>query len=280
MVPFKKILCPTDFSEPSYEAIKSASELASHFESELCIVHVISPVPIIPMGAEPSTFNVTLYEKELEVSSKRSLEEVVKQLESKELKTRLIALRGNPVDEIVRIADEENVDLIVIATRGRTGLDCLIFGSVAEKVVRLASCPVLLIPHPQEDVKEAGLESKESEPSESEKDPSYISSLIQKPKEIVLEKKKAYQEKIEAQLKDWEPKIDALKTKADKVKTDAQLTYKEQIEILRQKQEAARQKLRELKDSGEDAWGEVKVGVDKAIEDIKEAFSRAKAKFK
>src|SRR3972149_1705749 len=85
--PFTRILCPTDFSEPSYEAIKAASELASHFESELCIVHVISPVPI-PMGAEPSAFNVSLYEQELEVSSKRSLEEVFKKLESKDLKAR------------------------------------------------------------------------------------------------------------------------------------------------------------------------------------------------
>jgi nucleotide-binding universal stress UspA family protein len=97
------------------------------------------------MGAEPSAFNVALYEQELMASSKRSLEEVLNHLETKEVKARLIVVRGNAADEIIRIADEEKVDLIVIATRGLTGLDRLIFGSVAEKVVRLARCPALTV---------------------------------------------------------------------------------------------------------------------------------------
>ena len=282
MFPFKKILCPTDFSEPSYEAIKAAGELAYHFGSELHIVHVIAPVPIIPVpiGPEPSAFNVSSYEQELDVSSKRALEEVVNQLESKELKTRLIALRGDPAEEILRTVDEENVDLIVIATRGRTGLDRLIFGSVAEKVVRLAKCPVLLIRRPMEVVKGVSPEIQKLESIEPEKVSYDMSSLIQKPKEIILEKQKACQEKIETQLKEWEPKIDALKAKADKAKIDAQAMYKERIENLRQKQEAARQKLQELKGSGEEAWGELKVGLDKALEDLKEAFDRSKSKFR
>jgi murein L,D-transpeptidase YcbB/YkuD len=107
-----------------------------------------------------------------------------------------------------------------------------------------------------------------------------MSSLIQKQKDIILEKKKAYQEKIEAQLKDWGPKIDALKVKADKTKADAQAIYKQQIENLWMKQEAARQKLQKIKDSGEEAWGELKVGLDKALEDLKEAFDRSKSKFR
>ncbi|HSB06750.1 MAG TPA: universal stress protein [Thermodesulfobacteriota bacterium] len=279
MLPFKKILCPTDFSEPSYEALKTAGELAYHFGSELCIIHVVSPVPPMPTGVEPTAFDVILYEEELMASSKRSLEEVINQLETKEVKARLITLRGDAAGEIVRIADEENMDLIVIATRGRTGSDRLIFGSVAEKVGRLAPCPVLLIRHPQEKGK-ARPEPKESVPLESEKTLSDIGSLIQKPKEIIFEKKKAYQEKIETQLKEWEPKIDALKTKADKAKTDAQAMYKEQVENLRTKQEAARQKLQELRDSGGEAWEEVKVGLDKAIEDLKQTFNRARSKFR
>jgi len=144
MLPIKKILCPTDFSEPSYEAIKTAGELAFHFGSELYLLHVVSPVPVIPMGGG-AVFNVPLYEQELEVFSKRSLEEIINQMEWRDMKVRLIVLRGNPPDEIVRIAEEEMVELIVIATRGRTGFDRIIFGSVAEKVVRLAPCPVLTI---------------------------------------------------------------------------------------------------------------------------------------
>jgi len=74
MLPFKKILCPTDFSEPSYEAIKTAGELTFHFGSELCLLHVVSPVPVVPMSGGPTTFDVPLYEQELEVSSRKSLE--------------------------------------------------------------------------------------------------------------------------------------------------------------------------------------------------------------
>ena len=80
-------------------------------------------------------------------------------------------------------------------------------------------------------------------------------------------------------MKEWEPKIDVLKAKEDKAKTDGQAMYKEQIEHLRMKQEAAQQKLQELKGSGEEAWGELKVGLDKALEDLKEAFYRSKSKF-
>ena len=54
MLPFKQILCPTDFSEPSYEAIKAAGEIAFHFGSELSILHVVSPVPVVTMGSEAS----------------------------------------------------------------------------------------------------------------------------------------------------------------------------------------------------------------------------------
>lgn len=104
-----------------------------------------SPRSLWSLWAGGAAFNVPLYEQELEVTSRKSLEEIINQLEWKELKVRLIVLRGNAADGIVGIADQENVDLIVIATRGRTGLDRLIFGSVAEKVVRLARCPVLTV---------------------------------------------------------------------------------------------------------------------------------------
>ncbi len=67
-------------------------------------------------------------------------------MEWKDLKVLLIVVRGNSADEIVRVAEEEMAELIVIATRGRTGLDRLIFSSVAEKVFRLSKYPVLTIP--------------------------------------------------------------------------------------------------------------------------------------
>jgi len=273
MLPFKKILCPTDFSEPSYEAIKAAGELAYHFGSELHIVHVIAPVPIlpVPIGPGPSAFNVSLYEQELDVSSKRALEEVVNQLETKELKTRLIALRGNPADEIVRTVDEEKIDLIVIATRGRTGLDRLIFGSVAEKVVRLAKCPVLTITSQpsKEDSGEVHLKKGESAMTERE-----MKSFEEKPE------KETYQEKIEAQLKEWGAKIDELKAKVEKSKAEVKKKYEKQVEDLRIKQKALEKKLKEFKESGEEAWEGLKPGVEKGLDDLKKTFDQTISKFK
>jgi nucleotide-binding universal stress UspA family protein len=266
MLTFKKILCPTDFSESSYEAIKTAGEIAFHFGSELYVLHVVSPVPVVPLGAEPSAFNVSLYEQELETSSKKSLEEIIHQLEWKDLKVRLIVLRGNAADEIVRIAQEENVDLIVIATRGRTGLDRFIFGSVAEKVVRLARCPVLTI------TSQSPAEAKREIPQEKGKE--------LKTTEEKSQKRKAYQEKVEAQLKEWGAKIDELKAKAEKSKADLKSKYEKQIGDLQAKQTAVQQKLRELKESGEEAWEGLKTGFEKSLDESKDAFDRTISKFK
>jgi nucleotide-binding universal stress UspA family protein len=260
MLPFKKILCPTDFSEPSYEAIKTAGELAYHFASELCIIHVVSPVPLMPIGVEPTAFNVVQYEEELMVSSRRSLEEVLSHLETKEVKTRLVVVRGNAADEIVHIADEENVDLIVIATRGRTGLDRLIFGSVAEKVVRLAKSPVLTV---------------SSRPERGELSPNDVESPGEK-----SEKKKAFQEKIEVQLREWGAKIEELKTRAEKSKADLKIKYEKQIQDLQVKQAVVQQRLRELRESGENVWEELKTGVEKSLDDLKGSLDHALLTFK
>ncbi|OGP88365.1 MAG: hypothetical protein A2156_05165 [Deltaproteobacteria bacterium RBG_16_48_10] len=272
MLPIKKILCPTDFSEASYEAIKAAGELAFHFGSELCVLHIVSPVPLVPMGAEPSGFNVSLYERELEASSKRTLEEITHQLEWKDLKVRLIVLRGNAADEIVRTAGEENVDLIVIATRGRTGWDRLIFGSVAEKVVRLAKCPILTVTS-----RPSREESKGPRPEKGEL---AMSNTEMNPPEEKLEKKKAYQAKIESQLKEWGTRIDELKGKVETSKAELKIKYEKQIEDLRAKQEIVQQKLREFKESGEETWEEIKTGMEKGLDELKDSFDRAVSKFK
>lgn len=140
MFPLKKILCPIDFSDPSYEALKVANESASYFSAELYLVHVIPPVHVVP--APP------LYQKELEESAEKSLNEVSKTRVSKNLQTRQIIEHGDPTAEIVRIAAEEKIDLIIIATHGQSGWRQFIFGSVADKVVRLAQCPVITIRGP------------------------------------------------------------------------------------------------------------------------------------
>lgn len=150
MLPIRKILCPTDFSEPSYEGLKVADELALHFSAELCVVHVVPPVPVIPAAPAGAAFNVPAYQQELIVSSKKSLDDAVEQRISKELRVRPIVVQGDPADEIVRIADEEKAGLIVMATHGQTGWRRLVFGSVAERAVRLATCPVLTVQAPRD----------------------------------------------------------------------------------------------------------------------------------
>jgi len=152
MLPFKKILCPTDFSEPSYEALEAACELAQHFSSELLILHAVAPVPIVP-GAPtvPVSFNVPEYQQELENASRAMIEEVVRKKVPDKIWTQTLVVLGDPAGQIVRIAAEEKVDLIIIATHGQTGWRRFVFGSVTEKVVRLTPQPVLTIRAPEKE---------------------------------------------------------------------------------------------------------------------------------
>ena len=145
MLPLKKILYPTDFSEASYEALKVANELAVHFSAELWVVHAISP---LATTTSPGGFSLIA---EMEKAAQTSLQEVIKERIPKEVHIRQSITIGGAADEILRIAEQERVDLIVIGTHGQTGWRHAVFGSVAEKVVRLASCPVLSIraPHKQ-----------------------------------------------------------------------------------------------------------------------------------
>jgi len=157
MLPFKKVLSPTDFSEASYAGLAVANELALHFSAELLVVHVVAavPLPIMDSGEGLGGFDVSSYQLELEASAKNSLQELLHQRVSKELRVRPLVAYGDAANEVVRIAEAEQVDLIVIATHGMTGWRHFIFGSVAEKVVRHATCPVMTIraPSPQKETK-------------------------------------------------------------------------------------------------------------------------------
>ena len=148
MLPIKKILWPTDFSEPSYEALKTAQELAEHFAAELTIVHVVTPIPMLTSTSGPSGFDVGIFHKQLMDTSKESLKEIVKDKITKKIKIHTRVVMGRAPDEIVSVAKKGKADLIVISTHGETGWRHLVFGSVAEKVVRFSSCPVLTIREP------------------------------------------------------------------------------------------------------------------------------------
>jgi nucleotide-binding universal stress UspA family protein len=138
MLPLKKILCPTDFSEPSYEGVKAANEFALHFSAELTMLHVVSPVPIIPSPEPTPGFDVVSYQQEMELYAVKSLDKLVKEKISEKATVHKKIVIGSAADEIIRSAKDEKMDIIVIATHGLTGWRRFVFGSVAEKVVRLA----------------------------------------------------------------------------------------------------------------------------------------------
>ena len=144
MLPINKIVCPTDFSEPSYEGLNAAGELAEHFQAELLILNVVSPVPVMAGAAHLPTVM-----REMQVAAEKSIQDLKAEKIPKRVKTRSFVVQGRPADEIVKLADKESANMIVIATHGESGWKKFLFGSVTEKVVRTASCPVLTIRQPE-----------------------------------------------------------------------------------------------------------------------------------
>jgi nucleotide-binding universal stress UspA family protein len=150
MLPFKKILCPTDFSEPAFVALKRAEELARHFAAELIVAHVIPTLPgphLFPDPEASFNFDVPLYQQELAIKAEQMLKDLVSH---HKVGSRNLVSTGDAAPEILRIAHQERADLIVIASHGLTGWHRLVHGSVAEKVMRQATCPVLTIMAPSQ----------------------------------------------------------------------------------------------------------------------------------
>jgi universal stress protein A len=146
VLPIRTILCPLDFSEPSNKALQSAIELAAQFRAALVLVHVIpTAVPGVPADPAYAFAGTEEYEKALRVDAEEQLTLAAQHIPP-EVKSRNVVGNGDPADEVVRLAATEKADLIVIATHGLTGWRHLVFGSVAEKVVRQATRPVLVVP--------------------------------------------------------------------------------------------------------------------------------------
>ena len=158
MLPAKLIMAPVDFSEHSEEAVKTAASLAGCFGSELFLVHVVPAIPTLP--SVRTAFHEGEYEEELHTEAGKRLEQLAQSLGN--VKTRTEVGTANDVSmELLRIAEHNKVDLIVIATHGMTGWHKLAFGSVTEKVVRIAECPVLVL-RAQVEAKPAAESQKQS----------------------------------------------------------------------------------------------------------------------
>jgi nucleotide-binding universal stress UspA family protein len=138
----RNVLVAIDFSTASLEAIEAALPLVKHFGADLHLVHVFEPdYPASSMVAIP------LVVPELEVGEgvRRQLRDVAKAYSVPLRRENIHAIKGRPFEEICRLAQEIDIDLIVIATRGNTGLKHLLLGSTAERVVRYSPCPVLVV---------------------------------------------------------------------------------------------------------------------------------------
>jgi len=141
---FEKILLPVDFSDYSEVACEYAITLARTFNSSLQVLHVINE-PVDLRGFYVPHISFEQLEKEIETGAARMLEAFCQNnLKNFEAFDTMV-VTGVPYEEIIRAATEKESSLIVIGTHGRTGLDHLIFGSTAERVVRSAPCPVMTI---------------------------------------------------------------------------------------------------------------------------------------
>ena len=153
MLPFRRILVTTDFSVTSLEALPVAVEIASHFDAELLLVHILpvdTPTPWdIPPYADFGLASLPLPEYEAQV--RHEVERRLAMVAAKHahgVTVRGLVGRGEAATEIDRMATAEKADLIVLATHGWTGWRHLVFGSVAERVLREAPCPVLSVRSP------------------------------------------------------------------------------------------------------------------------------------
>ncbi|MCA9114449.1 MAG: universal stress protein [Planctomycetaceae bacterium] len=142
MIAIKQILLPVDFSEPALEATRYALELAERFSATLHLLHVIEdPAVYLPMFESyplPSREEFNQY-------AQTRLENWIPESDAQKCAIERHWVHGTPFVEILKFARTQNVDLIVVGTHGAGMIRHLLLGSVAEKVVRKASCPVLTV---------------------------------------------------------------------------------------------------------------------------------------
>lgn len=147
MFEIRKILAPTDFSRHAEAALRYASGLAERLGAELHLLHVLPDV-VIPIGPDPMLVPSLPpeYYSETETRSRAALAQALDPAWGQPLSKVEVSVRwGDAVAGIVGYAADCSIDLIVIATHGRTGLSHVFLGSVAERIVREAPCPVLTI---------------------------------------------------------------------------------------------------------------------------------------
>ncbi len=144
----RRILFATDFSEGSSHALPYAADLAEQYGAKLFLVHVIYDVAKSAGWYVPHVSIDEIYhdmEKSARAELEKSFVDEMRGLRDVEY----VVLKGIPYEEISKFAVEKKIDLVVLGTHGRRGIDRMLFGSTAEQVVRNAPCPVLSVRIPQ-----------------------------------------------------------------------------------------------------------------------------------
>lgn len=142
----KKVLVPVDFSEDSINALTYAVEFTQPFRSEIVVLYVLEPIYYAsPADMYATSPNLTLLIDEQRQAGREQLARIESGLLKRRRKVRALMRTGAPATAIIDTAKKEKADLIVMGTHGRTGFAHMMIGSIAEKVVRTASCPVLTL---------------------------------------------------------------------------------------------------------------------------------------
>ena len=147
MYSVKNILVPIDFSDFSKNALRYSVNFAEHFNAKLHMIYVVEPA-IYPADFSMGQVSIPSLDIDMTERAKEELEQLAKEEVAPHVQTEILIKSGKPFLEIIQSAAELDIDLIIIATHGHTGMEHLLFGSTAEKVVRKAPCPVLTLREP------------------------------------------------------------------------------------------------------------------------------------
>src|SRR5262245_47896254 len=145
MIDLKRILVPTDFSKFSKAALDYAMALAEKFRTELYLLHVVQNLGVMIPDMVNVVPPVMPSNEQLTAAVREALDRLIKENQLERFNVKSDVRIGSPFYEIIQFAKENDIDLIVMGTHGHSGLAHMLMGSVSEKVVRKAPCPVLTV---------------------------------------------------------------------------------------------------------------------------------------
>jgi nucleotide-binding universal stress UspA family protein len=149
MIELKRILVPTDFSKFSQQALMYGVALAEKFGAEICLLHVVQDLAVFIPDMVTVAPPIVPSLEQMTAAVQAAFDRIVRENNLERFSFRREVCQGTPFLEIIRFAKENDIDLIVMGTHGHSGLIHVLMGSVTEKVVRKAPCPVLTVRHPE-----------------------------------------------------------------------------------------------------------------------------------